>query len=111
MNIWICAGSDSGQVRKTTIVSWMTLGVFKTRENLAKMKLVKNDKCLACDKNQQENLSHFVLHCDYFAKIREEYLPQLAILNKGFSNIVNNEKLLLLSILNPESDSSQKNQD
>ena len=68
------------------------------------MKLTHTVKCLACDKNQQENLAHFVLHCDYFAKIREEYLPQLAILNKGFSNIVNNEKLLLLSILNPESE-------
>ena len=103
MNIWIRAGLDSGQVRKATIVSWMTLGVFKTRENLSKMKLVKTDKCLACEKNQQENLSHFVLHCDFFSKIREEYLPQLAILNKGFSSIVNDEKLLMLSILNPES--------
>ena len=73
-------------------------------ENLAKMILVQTDKCLACDKNQQENLAHFVLHCDYFAKIMEEYLPQLAILNKGFSNIVNNGKLLLLPILNPESE-------
>ena len=82
----------------------MSLRIFKTRENLAKMKLVKNDKCLAFDKNQQENLSHFVLHCDYFAKIREEYLPQLAIMNKGFSSIVKTEKLLMLSILNPESE-------
>ena len=40
MNIWIRAGMDSVQVRKATVVSWMVLGVFKTRENLAKMKKV-----------------------------------------------------------------------
>ena len=82
----------------------MGLGVFKTRENLAKMKLVKTDKCLACKKDETENLSHLLLYCDFFKNIREEYLPKLALLNNNFSSIVNNEKLLILSILNPESE-------
>ena len=104
MNIWVRAGMDSGKVKKTTIVSWMGLGIFKTRENLHKMKLVKSDKCLACEKNETENLPHLLLYCDYFKHIREEYLPKLALLNKHFSSIVNNEKMLILSILNPESE-------
>ena len=48
MNVWRRAGLDSFQARKTTVVSWMLLGVFKTREKLLKMKLVKTDKCLPC---------------------------------------------------------------
>ena len=81
----------------------MLLGVFKTRENLAKMKTVKSDKCLACTKNETKNLSHLLLHCDFYANIRDEYLLQLAILNPNISTIVNNEKQLIISILDPES--------
>ena len=103
MNIWLRAGLDSNLVKKTTVVSWMTMGVFKTRENLAKMKLIKNNYCLACDKNQTENLSHLLLHCDFYAKIRDEYLPKLAILNQNFTVIMDNEPQLIISILNPES--------
>ena len=103
MNIWIRAGMDSVQVRKATVVSWMVLGVFKTRENLAKMKKVKSDKCLACDNNEIENLAHLLLHCPFYEKIRDEYLPRLAIINPKFSSIVNNEKELIISIINPES--------
>ena len=104
MNIWRRAGLESAQVRKATVVSWMVLGVFKTRENLAKMKKVKTDKCLACDTNKTENLPHLLLYCPFYEKIRDEYLPRLAIINPKFSSIVNNEKKLIISILDPESE-------
>ena len=68
------AGLDSGQVRKATVVSWMVLGVFKTREALAKMKAVKSDKCLACNENETESFPHLLLHCPFYPKIRNEYL-------------------------------------
>ena len=103
MNIWLRAGLDSNHVRKATVVSWMSLGIFKTRENLARMNLVKSDKCLACDENQIENLPHLLLTCIFFAKIRDEYLPKLTLLNPNFSKLVNNESQLIISILNPES--------
>ena len=91
------------KLKKTTVVSWMTMGVFKTRENLAKMKLIQSDYCLACDKHESENLSHLVLHCDFYAKIRDEYLPKIAILNPNFKDIMDNELQIIISILNPES--------
>ena len=81
----------------------MVLGVFKTREALAKMKAVKTDKCLACDENETESLPHLLLHCQYYQKIRDEYLPRLVILNPNFTSIMNDEKKLIISILNPES--------
>ena len=103
MNIWRRAGLNSEQATKATVVSWMLLGVFKTREKLAKMKKVKSDKCLACGENEIESLPHLLLKCTYYAKIREEYLPKLAILNPNFSSILNNERKIIISILDPES--------
>ena len=64
------------------------------------MNLVKSDKCLACDENQIENLPHLLLTCVFFAKIRDEYLPKLTLLNPNFSKLVNNESQLIISILN-----------
>ena len=103
MNTWRQAGLNSQQTKKATVVSWILLGVFKTRKKLFVMKKAKNDKCLACDESKPENLSHLLLHCQYYSSIREEYLPRLAIINKHFSEIINEEKNTILSILDPDS--------
>ena len=97
------AGLNSDQVRKATVVSWMEMGVFKTRQTLAKMKLAKSDACLVCDKSETENLSHLLLYCEFYAKIREEYLPKLTLLNANSKDIMNNEDQLISAILNPQS--------
>ena len=65
------------------------------------MKKVKSEQCFACEANDTENLEHFLLHCPYYQNIREEYLPQLIMLNPHISQILNNEKQLILSILDP----------
>ena len=88
MNTWRQAGINSQQTKKATVVSWMLLGVFKTRKKLFVMKKAKNDKCLACDESKTENLSHLLLHCQFYSIIREEYLSRLNILNKHFSWII-----------------------
>ena len=103
MNTWIQAGLNSEQSKKATVVSWMLLGVFKTRKRLFVMKKTKGDKCLACDENKTENLSHLLLSCPFYESIREEYLPRLAILNKNFSEIIKEEKNIIISILDPDS--------
>ena len=101
MRGWQLAGLCSVQVRQATIVNWMILGVYFTRELLFKMKKVKSEQCFACEANDTENLEHFLLHCPYYQNIREEYLPQLIMLNPHISQILNNEKQLILSILDP----------
>ena len=103
ISIWKRAGLNSNYSRKTTIVSWMIMGVFKTRERLAKMKKVKTDKCLACNTNDSETLPHLLLYCSFFTKIREEYLPKLAVMNQHISLLVDNETKLVISILDPGS--------
>ena len=103
MNIWIRAGLNSEDTKKATVVNWMQLGVFKTREKLFSMKLTKSDKCLACSEDQVETLFHLLIHCDFYRNIREEYLPRLAIVNSNLSSIINDEKKTLISILNPGS--------
>jgi hypothetical protein len=103
MNVWRRAGLNSEQSRKATVVSWMILGVFKTREKLAKMKQIKSDKCLACGTDEIENLPHLLLYCSFYAKIRDEYLPKLAVMNPSISSILNNETKLIISVLDPES--------
>ena len=79
------------------------MGVFKTRERLAKMKKVKTNKCLACNMNETETLPHLLLYCSFFTKIREEYLPKLAVMNRHISLLVDNETKLVISILDPGS--------
>ena len=105
-NIWLCAGLDSVQVKRVTVVSWMIQGVFKTRDKLFRMKLAKSDKCLPCeiyDIDEIENLPHLLLHCPYYRQIREEYLPKLALLNRNLSTIISDETQIIISILDPES--------
>ena len=103
MRGWQLAGLCSVQVRQATIVNWMVLGVYFTRELLFKMKKVNSDKCLGCETDTSENLEHFIIHCPFYQNIREEYLPKLILLNPNISSIFNDEKQAILSILDPVS--------
>ena len=64
------------------------------------MKTVKSPFC-ACDNITPENLAHFILHCEMYKNIREQYIPKYIQLNKNILSICDNEKLLLISILDP----------
>ena len=103
MRVWQLAGLCSIQVRQATVVNWMILGVYFTRELLFKMKKVKSDQCFACESKETENLEHFLLHCPFYQNIREEYLPKFILLNPEISTILDNEKQVILSILDPVS--------
>ena len=76
------------KVRQATIINWMILGVYFTRELLFKMKKVKSDRCYGCETNTTENLGHFLIHCPFYQNIREKYLPKFLL-------------LVILSILDP----------
>ena len=101
MRRWQLAGLSSVNVREATIVNWMLLGVYFTRELLHKMKKVNSPQCLACDENTTENLSHLILYCQFYQIIREEYLPKLVTSNKSIGVILNNEDNMVISILDP----------
>ena len=94
MRGWQLAGLNSVSVREATIVNWMLLGVYFTRELLHKMKKARTNKCLACNKNETENIAHFLLYCEYYQPIREEYLPKLVTSNKNIGCILNKEDKL-----------------
>ena len=101
MRVWQLAGLCSESVRKATIVSWMILGVYFSRELLHKMKKAKSDLCLACNEDKLENLNHILLYCSYYSEIRENYLPQFITRNKKLSEILDSEDMLILSVLDP----------
>ena len=71
---WVVAGLDSIEVKKATVVNWMQLGVYQTREKILQFKKVKNDLCLACDMNQKENLHHLLFMCPFYDTIRQPVL-------------------------------------
>ena len=55
----------------------------------------------ACNKEISENVSHFILHCTLYDNIRQQYLPKLLLNNTKISEIINDENLLIISILDP----------
>ena len=101
MRVWQMAGLCSENVRQATIVSWMLLGVYFTREFLFKMKKVSSPLCLGCTSNENESIEHLLLHCEYYKKIREENLPKYLHENKKISEILTNEDLIVQCILDP----------
>ena len=103
MVTWRKADLHSEDTKQATVSTWMQLGVYKTREKLFSMNKTKSDKCLTCEDDVVESISHLILHCEYYKNIRHEYLPKLAIINPNFSSIIDDEKQILISILNPES--------
>ena len=44
--VWSMAGLDSQEVKKATVVIWMSQGVYKSREILHKMKIAKSPICV-----------------------------------------------------------------
>ena len=70
MRIWQLAGLCAVSVKQTTVVNWMILGTYFTRELLHKMKKVKSPLCLGCEDEAIENLEHLLLQCTYYSKIR-----------------------------------------
>ena len=101
MRIWQLAGLCSDSVKAVTIVNWMVMGVYFTRELLFAMKKVESPKCLGCLENVGENLTHFLLHCSFYKDVRENYLPKFIENNKKISEIIGNENMMMLSVLDP----------
>ena len=101
MRLWQLAGLCSDSVRAATVVNWMVMGVYFTRELLHKMKKVESPCCLGCDSGEKENLSHFLIHCGYYQEICEQYLPQFLEINIHLIEILQNEEKMMLSILDP----------
>jgi hypothetical protein len=100
MRVWQMAGLCSISARQATVQNWMLLGVYFTRIFLHKIKKVKSPLCLGCNE-KSEDLVHFILHCGYFSMIREKYLPQYITQNGKLSEILNNQELIMLTILDP----------
>ena len=59
--VWSMAGLDFIEVKKAAVANWMTLSVYKTREALHKMKVIKSPQCTACYMNAIGSLSHYLL--------------------------------------------------
>ena len=81
----------------------MTLGVYKTREILHKMKIAKSPMCTACCTNSVGSLSHYLLYCPYTEEIRQKYVPKFIVANPKVARLAGNEAALMISILDPES--------
>ena len=100
MRIWQQAGLNSAASTEATVVSWMYCGVYFTREFMFEMKKVKSPKC-ACDNETSENLSHFILHCQLYETIRNQYIPKYVEMNRNIMQLIDDEKMLLISIFDP----------
>ena len=95
MSVRQMAGLCSDSVRKATIVNWMLLGVYFTREFLFKMKKAKSPLCLACSNETNginETLNHLLLHCTHYIKVREKFIPKYIQHNIQLSEILDNEE-------------------
>jgi hypothetical protein len=101
--IWSMAGLDATEVKKACIVNWMTLGVYRTRDVLSKMKKIKSNICTACPMEVIGSLEHYLLYCELSKEIREKFLPKFILSNNRISSLLNNEVALMITILDPES--------
>ena len=108
MRIWQLAGLCSVSTRQATVQNWMLLGVYFTRVFLHKMKKAKSPLCLCCNKSD-EDLKHFLLHCDYFSDIREKYLPQYLAYNRSIIETFHDEEIIIQTILDPLSSNLPEN--
>ena len=73
--IWTAAGTNPVNIKKTTIVSWLLLNVYKTGERLFKMKKVKSTECVLCQALLDDQI-HFALQCHTLPNIRSQYLKK-----------------------------------
>jgi hypothetical protein len=67
--IWTAAGTNPVNIKKTTVVSWLLLNVYKTGERLFKMKIVKTTECVTCQDLLDDQI-HFALQCPSLFSIR-----------------------------------------
>ena len=103
--LWVAAGRTSSEVTKASVVNWMLMGVFLTRQKLYKYKKVNSPICIYCDPSneKEEDLYHLLLFCTAFNEIRIPYLKKLQTENEHLSKYNNNLKIMTISILDPES--------
>jgi hypothetical protein len=101
MRVWQMAGLCSDSVRQATVVNWMLLGVYRTRELLYKMNKAKSPYCFGCQSQTIETLNHLLLHCEYYQQVREAYLPKYIQENGQLSEILANEDLIIQTVLDP----------
>ena len=101
MRGWQLAGLCSTSVRHNTVVNWMLLGVYFTREKLYKMKKTKSPYCLGCGETEKEDLPHILLQCVHYKSIREVFIPKFVLMNTRSCDIMNDEQQIILSILDP----------
>ena len=98
--IWVAAGNHPINIKKTTIVSWLLLGVYKTGERLHKMKKVKTPICVLCQAPTESRV-HFGLQCPALFNIRSESLNKFVDLCPNLTSYLSNTELLLLILLDP----------
>ena len=108
MRVWQMAGLNSISVRQATVQHWMLVGVYYTRAFLFKMKKISSALCLGC-KTENEDLNHLILHCTFFATIRDNYLPKYLLQNNRLSDILGNEDQIIQTILDPLSEHISEN--
>ena len=101
--VWSMAGLDSTQVKRAAVANWMNLGVYKTREVLHKMNLIKSNLCVACSMNVIGSLPHYLLYCPFVEDIRQRFVPQFLQSNPKVASLIENETYIMISILDPES--------
>ena len=89
MRGWQLAGLCSTSVRHNTVVNWMLLGVYFTREKLYKMKKAKSPYCLGCGETEKEDLPHILLQCVHYKSIREVFIPKFVLMNTRSCDIMN----------------------
>ena len=100
--IWIAAGSNSISVQRATVVTWLLLGVYKTRERLHTMSKVSSPKCLLCvDDDLVEDQLHFALFCPVFKEIRTFFFEKFLYVNHKLNDIKDDHQLFLISLLDP----------
>ena len=97
--VWSMAGLDSAKVKRAAVVNWMNLGVYKTREVLHKMNLIKSDLCAACSMNVTGSLPHYLLYCPFVEDIRQTFVPQFLRSNPKVASLIDNETCIMISIL------------
>ena len=100
--IWIHAGRDALSVKKTTIVSWILLGVFQTGDRLHLMGKKDDPSCLLCTFSEDSCL-HMMLSCPSLQTIREDYLCQMVSICPQIINYLEFSKTLLIAIVDPSS--------
>ena len=98
------AGSDSISVQRATVVSWILLGVYHTRQKLHTMKKVDSPHCILCSNPVEgvvEDRNHLTLLCPIFSEIRGVYFKKIEEINPNISDVRGNQSQFLISILDP----------